>query len=157
MKNYLVSLVVVLVSGFLVSTFSARDAMAASTIKIGVPGAHSGDLASYGLPTVKAAELVIKEVNANGGLLGKKVELLVEDDACKPELAANTAAKLVSQEVDAVIGHICSGATKAALGIYKDAHLVTISPSASSSSLERWRLFFLTADRSAAHLLQPGD
>ena len=40
---------------------------AADAIKLGVAGAHSGDLASYGLPTVKAAELVVKEINAKGG------------------------------------------------------------------------------------------
>ena len=108
---------------------------AADTIKLGVGGAHSGDLASYGLPTVKAAELVVKEINAKGGVLGKQVEILVEDDVCKPEVATNTATKLVSQKVNAVIGHICSGATKAALGIYKDAKLITISPSATNPDL----------------------
>ena len=104
-------------------------------IKIGVAGAHSGDLASYGLPTVKAAELVIEKVNANGGLLGKKVELVIEDDVCKPEVAANTASKLVGENVVAVIGHICSGATKSALGIYKDSNIVCISPSATNPPL----------------------
>lgn len=104
-------------------------------IKIGVAGAHSGDLASYGLPTVKAAELVIEKVNANGGLLGKQVELIIEDDVCKPEVAANTASKLVGENVVAVIGHICSGATKSALGIYKDSNIVCISPSATNPPL----------------------
>ena len=108
---------------------------AADAIKLGVAGAHSGDLASYGLPTVKAAELVVKEINAKGGVLGRQVELLMEDDVCKPEVATNTATKLVSQNVNAVIGHICSGATKAALGIYKDAKLVVISPSATNPEL----------------------
>jgi branched-chain amino acid transport system substrate-binding protein len=108
---------------------------AADAIKLGVAGAHSGDLASYGLPTVKAAELVVKEINVKGGVLGRQVELLVEDDVCKPELATNTATKLVSRNVNAVIGHICSGATKAALGIYKDAKLVVISPSATNPDL----------------------
>jgi branched-chain amino acid transport system substrate-binding protein len=108
---------------------------AADTIKLGVAGAHTGDLASYGLTTVKAAELVVKEVNAKGGILGKQIELLVEDDVCKPEVATNTATKLVSQKVNVVIGHICSGATKAALGIYKDAKIIAISPSATNPDL----------------------
>jgi branched-chain amino acid transport system substrate-binding protein len=108
---------------------------AADAIRLGVAGAHSGDLASYGLPTVKAAEMVVKEINAKGGILGKPVELLVEDDVCKPEVATNTATKLASQNASAVIGHICSGATKAALGIYKDAKLVVISPSATNPEL----------------------
>jgi branched-chain amino acid transport system substrate-binding protein len=106
-----------------------------NTIKIGVAGSHSGDLASYGIPTVRAAEFVVNDVNEKGGVLGKKVELLIEDDVCKPEIATNTATKLVSQGVHAVLGHICSGATKAALGIYKDANIITMSPSATNPPL----------------------
>jgi branched-chain amino acid transport system substrate-binding protein len=105
------------------------------TIKLGVAGAHSGDLASYGLPTVKAAELVVNEINAKGGILGRQVELLIEDDVCKPEVATNTATKLVSNGVHVVLGHICSGATKAALGIYKGSNIVLMSPSATNPSL----------------------
>lgn len=109
--------------------------IAADTIKLGIAGAHTGDLASYGLPTVKAAELVVKEINAKGGVLGKQVELMPEDDVCKPEVATNTATKLVSGGVNVVLGHICSGATKAALGIYKNAKLVVMSPSATNPEL----------------------
>ena len=100
---------------------TAGLALAAEPIKIGVAGAHSGDLASYGLPTLKAAQLIVKDINAKGGINGAPLELLVEDDACKPEIAANTATKLVSGGAKVVIGHICSGATKAALPIYRDA------------------------------------
>jgi branched-chain amino acid transport system substrate-binding protein len=109
--------------------------MAGDTIKLGVAGAQSGDLASYGLPTVKAAELVVAQYNAKGGINGKKVELLIEDDVCKPEVATNTATKLVTDGVDVVLGHICSGATKAALPIYKEAGVVVMSPSATNPAL----------------------
>jgi len=117
------------------TVMSSGTATAAETIKIGVAGAHSGDLASYGIPSVKAAELVVKNINAKGGVLGRQVELLVEDDVCKPEVATNTATKLASQKAVAVVGHICSGATKAALGIYRDAKIVVISPSATNPEL----------------------
>lgn len=108
---------------------------AADTIKLGVAGAHSGDLASYGIPSMKAAELVVKDINAKGGILGKQVELLVEDDVCKPEVATNTATKLLSRGANVVMGHICSGATKAALSIYKDANIICMSPSATNPPL----------------------
>lgn len=113
----------------------SAPAFGADTIKFGVAGAHSGDLASYGLPSVNAAKLVVDQVNANGGVNGMQVELLVEDDVCKPEVATNTATKLVSDGVHVVLGHICSGATKAALPIYKDAGIVVMSPSATSTDL----------------------
>jgi branched-chain amino acid transport system substrate-binding protein len=63
------------------------------------------------------------------------VELLVEDDVCKPEVATNTATKLVSEGAHVVLGHICSGATKAALGIYKDSGIIAMSPSATNPAL----------------------
>ncbi len=109
--------------------------IAGDTIKFGVAGAQSGDLASYGIPTVKAAELVVAAYNAKGGINGKKIELLIEDDVCKPEVATNTATKLVTDGVDVVLGHICSGATKAALPIYKEAGVVVMSPSATNPGL----------------------
>ena len=109
--------------------------MAGDTIKFGVAGAHSGDLASYGLPSVNAAKLVIDQVNAKGGINGKKIEMLVEDDVCKPEVATNTATKLVSQGAEVVLGHICSGATKSALPIYKNANVLVMSPSATNPEL----------------------
>ncbi|MGE4400771.1 MAG: branched-chain amino acid ABC transporter substrate-binding protein [Desulfobulbus sp.] len=115
--------------------FSAGLALADAPIKIGVAGAHSGDLASYGLPTLKAAQLIVKDINSQGGINGNPIELLIEDDACKPEIAINTATKLVSSGVQAVIGHICSDATKAALPIYRDAKVIVISPSATTPDL----------------------
>ena len=131
--NVLIATAVVLAMIFGVSGMAAAEE---GTIKIGVAGAHSGDLASYGIPTVRAATLVVEERNEQfGGIDGKKIELLVEDDVCKPEIATNTATKLVSDGADVVIGHICSGATKAALGIYKDQNLVTMSPSATNPAL----------------------
>ena len=116
------------------STF-ANGQGESDTIKIGVAGAHTGDLAPYGLPTVKAVELAVERWNANGGVLGKQIEILVEDEACDAGIAADVAAKLTGNKVVGVIGHICSGATKAALGIYRDSNIITISPSATNPDL----------------------
>jgi branched-chain amino acid transport system substrate-binding protein len=108
---------------------------AAEPIKLGVAGAHSGDLASYGIPSVRAAQLVVKKRNAMNGVGGRQVEVLVEDDVCKPEVATNTATKLVTEKADVVVGHICSGATKAALGIYNESGIIAMSPSATNPAL----------------------
>ncbi len=133
MKKFLV---VLLITSVLLGAFVSCK-KESDTIKIGVAGAHSGDLASYGLPSVKAAELVVDMYNANGGVLGRQVELVIEDDVCKPEVATNTASKLVGDGVVAVVGHICSGATKAALSIYKDENIIAISPSATNPPLTK--------------------
>lgn len=122
-------------------------AFAAAPIKIGVAGAHSGDLASYGQPTLKGTQLVVKDVNARGGIKGAPIELVVVDDQCKPEAAANVATKLVSEGVKAVVGHICSGPTIAALPIYRDARIVSISPSATTPEFTqsgKYKYFFRT-------------
>ena len=119
----------------LMITGCAKKEEAVQPIKVGVAGPHSGDLASYGIPTVRAAELVVEEINAKGGVLGRPVELLIEDDVCKPEVATNTATKLVSDGAVVVVGHVCSGATKAALGIYNDAGIIVMSPSATNPGL----------------------
>lgn len=114
---------------------SCAKGSGAKEVVVGVAGAHSGDLASYGLPSVNAVKLVADEINAAGGIDGKMIRLVIEDDQCKPEVATNTATKLVGDQVVAVIGHICSGATKAALGIYNDSDIVCISPSATNPPL----------------------
>jgi branched-chain amino acid transport system substrate-binding protein len=130
MKRFSLFLAALLAFATLVSPAAAAD-----TIKLGVAGPHSGDLAPYGIPTMKAAQLVVKKINASGGVLGKQVELLIQDDQCKPEIATNTATKLITQGANVVLGHICSGATKAALGIYNDAKIPVMSPSATNPDL----------------------
>ena len=147
MKNFINKLLLTTIICMVAVFVSLETGFASETVKLGVAGAHSGDLASYGIPSVRAAELVVKEINSKGGVLGREVQLLVEDDVCKPEVATNTATRLISQGVHVVIGHICSGATKAALGIYNDSKIVTMSPSATNPDLTqsgRYPYFFRT-------------
>ncbi len=110
-------------------------AQAADTYKIGVGGAHTGELAAYGMPSLRAVELAADYINSQGGVLGKKVEVVAADDQCKPELAPNAATSLLSEKVIGVVGMICSGATKAAVPIFTDADMILISPSATTPDL----------------------
>ncbi len=133
MGNKLVTVFVAL--ALVASVATAGGQGESEAIRIGVAGAHSGDLASFGLPTVNAAEIIAERVNAEGGLLGRQIELIVEDDQCQADIATNTAAKLVGDGVAAVLGHICSGATRSALGIYTGENIIAVSPSATSPTL----------------------
>ena len=73
MKNYFGKVLVAAIAlVFAVSMVPGAGLAADDTIKLGVAGAHSGDLASYGIPSVKAAELVVKDINAKGGILVRK-------------------------------------------------------------------------------------
>ena len=110
---------------------------AAETIKLGVAGVHSGELAPYGISGLRGVEVAVRQINAQGGVWGRSLEIIVEDDLCKPREAATIATKLVVRGVHAVIGHICSGATLAALEIYNEARIVVLSPSATNPALTR--------------------
>ena len=74
------SILVKMVAAAFVATAFSVPAFAADTIKIGVAGPHTGDLAPYGLPSKDAVEMLAAEVNAKGGVNGKKVELIVVDE-----------------------------------------------------------------------------
>jgi len=119
---------------FVLFTLSGNSA-ADGTIRLGVVGAHSGDLASYGISGLRGATLAVKEINAKGGILNRQVEIFTEDDECQPRIAAGKANKMVIRKVHAVVGHICSGATQAALEVYKDTKIIVISPSATNPYL----------------------
>ncbi|WP_457552091.1 branched-chain amino acid ABC transporter substrate-binding protein [Desulfobacula sp.] len=110
-------------------------AFAADTIKIGSGGVISGDLAPYGISAVRGEQMAVDDLNAKGGMLGKKIELLVGDDVCKPEVSVNMATKLVSDGAQMIVGHVCSGATIAANKIYKDAGLLVVSPASTNDDL----------------------
>ncbi len=129
-------------------------------IIIGVAGAHSGDLAPYGLPPKHTVTLAAEELNKAGGVLGRQIKIVAQDDVCKPGIATDVASKLLSQGVIAVIGHICSGATNAALSVYRGARIPVISPSATSPELTlegRNPYFFRTIPHDAAQAITQAE
>ncbi|MCK5098713.1 MAG: ABC transporter substrate-binding protein, partial [Desulfobacteraceae bacterium] len=131
MKSFVKSLVLVA----LALVVFAAPGFSGDTIKIGAGGVVSGDLAPYGISAVRGYELAIDDLNSKGGILGKKVELIIGDDVCKPEVAVNMAMKLVSDGAQMIAGHVCSGATLAANKIYKDANLLVVSPASTNDGL----------------------
>ncbi|MFM0206910.1 branched-chain amino acid ABC transporter substrate-binding protein [Paraburkholderia sediminicola] len=80
------------------------------TIKIGVPVPLSGSSANAGTDILNGAKLAAAKVNAAGGVLGKQIELVPEDDACDAQTAVQAAQKLVDAGVVAVAGGYCSSA-----------------------------------------------
>lgn len=113
----------------------SRLCFANDTIKLGVAGAHSGEVGKYGIPLLRAAEMVVKEINDNGGILGKQVELIAKDDKCQKNLAAKVAKAFISEGVPLIMGHMCTPATWAALKEYKNSKRIVMSPSATSPDL----------------------
>ncbi len=103
-------------------------------LKIGFGGALLGNLAAYGNSGYYGLEHVVLKTNAEGGLLGKQIEIVKEDDGCDPALASSAASKLLGEGVTLVLGHTCSGATLSALSAYGNKVLL-ISPSATDVSI----------------------
>ncbi|MGD9368368.1 MAG: branched-chain amino acid ABC transporter substrate-binding protein [Desulfobacteraceae bacterium] len=133
-KRYFLQLVLLGAGVFLMLSF-ADARFADDPIRLGVVGVYSGELAPFGLSGLRGAQLAVEVINNKGGILGRRIKLFVEDDNCKPIRAATKAAKMVAEDVIAVIGHTCSGATQAALEIYTDANIIVISPSATNPAL----------------------
>ena len=100
-------------------------------IRIGVAGSFSDPI---GLPMKLAAELAAEEINAEGGINGRRLELVARDDYGDPDSAVFVASDLYASEVSAVVGHLFSGLTLAAAPVYNggDDPVVAISPSSSA-------------------------
>ena len=97
---------------------AAGPACAQETIKIGVIEPLTGSVAYNGQAFVNGAKLAVKQRNAASGVLGRKVELVVEDDQCLPANSVNAMEKLAQRDkVAAVLGAFCSSATAAIMPV----------------------------------------
>lgn len=104
-------------------------------IVLGMLIPQSGSEAAIGPYMSNAAQLAIDEINAKGGVLGRKLELKTADDACDAQSAAAGANKLVTEGVDVSVGGYCSGATLPTLPIFGKAGIPMIIPAANSQEL----------------------
>jgi branched-chain amino acid transport system substrate-binding protein len=107
----------------------------AGTIKIGLEGPMTGDYAYEGQGFEKAVKLLVDQTNEAGGINGRQIELVIEDDAGDPTQAALVAQRLVDAGVVAVIGAYNSTATEPASEIYNEAGLLHITPSSTATRL----------------------
>jgi branched-chain amino acid transport system substrate-binding protein len=102
-------------------------------ILIGEYGSLTGTTATFGQSTDHAIQMAFDEINAAGGLLGKKVRVIVEDDQSKPEEAATAVTKLINQNhVVAMLGEVSSSRSLAAAPICQANKVPMISPSSTN-------------------------
>jgi branched-chain amino acid transport system substrate-binding protein len=98
----------------------APFAIAQETVRIGVVQPLTGPVAYDGNIYVNTAKMLVDEMNAKGGVLGKRIELVVEDGACNPAQSVNAAEKLVVRDkVVALLGAFCSTSTAAMMEVSK--------------------------------------
>ncbi|NGM88019.1 branched-chain amino acid ABC transporter substrate-binding protein [Parapusillimonas sp. SGNA-6] len=119
-----------LAAGMLMST-----GVAAQNIKIAVAGPFTGALTQYGTMVKEGVDTAVEQINAAGGVLGKKLEAVTIDDGCEPKQGPVVANRVVNDEIHYVVGHVCSGATIAATNIYNSEGVVMVTPSATSPAV----------------------
>ncbi|MBS3062356.1 MAG: ABC transporter substrate-binding protein [Candidatus Diapherotrites archaeon] len=107
------------------------------SIKIGSLQPMTGEAASWGQNGVAGARMAVEEINAAGGVLGRRLELVAEDDKCSSE-GVTAITKLINvDQVDAIIGPDCSASGAAALPVAQKAGVPVVIISASNPTLTR--------------------
>jgi branched-chain amino acid transport system substrate-binding protein len=136
-RRVLPVLAVCAVAGALPGAWSIPKALAADgTIHIAASSPLTGSAAAYGIETMNGVRLAVEEINAAGGIGGKKVELAEYDDQCDPTPAATAANQIISDSsIIAVVGNVCSSATLAQMPIFRRVKMPVIAATASSPQL----------------------
>jgi branched-chain amino acid transport system substrate-binding protein len=114
----------------------AQTADSSGDIPVGVYGALTGSEAAFGTSTVNGVRIAADEINAAGGVLGRKIRLVVEDDQGRAEEAASVVTKLItSDSVVALIGENSSNQSLAAAPIAQANGVPMISPSSTNPAV----------------------
>src|SRR5262245_44546171 len=110
-------------------------ATAQDAIKIGVITDRVASAKFYAEPVTRGVELGAKVINAKGGVLGKKLDLIIEDDQNKPDVSAAKARKLVDDGVVAIISNTGSPATQQAQTVSLEKKTLHLTPANSADTL----------------------
>jgi branched-chain amino acid transport system substrate-binding protein len=114
-------------------TLSCGERGSGKEILVGEYGSLTGGIATFGISTKNASEMAFDEINKKGGVLGKQIKLLVEDDQSKPEEAGTAVTKLINQDhVVAMLGHVASSHSLAAAPICQSNKVPMITPSSTN-------------------------
>lgn len=114
----------------------AQTTDSSGDIPVGVYGALTGDQAAFGTSTVNGVRIAAEEINAAGGVLGRKIRLVIEDDQGRAEEAASVVTKLITaNNVVALIGENSSNQSLAAAPIAQSNGVPMISPSSTNPAV----------------------
>jgi branched-chain amino acid transport system substrate-binding protein len=104
----------------------------AQDISVAVAGPMTGSESAFGRQMKNGADLAVADLNAAGGVNGKKLALQVGDDACDPKQARSVAEKLASSKVQFVAGHFCSSSSIPASEAYAEGNVLQITPASTN-------------------------
>ena len=114
------------------ASLALSTAAFAQDTTIAVAGPMTGGESAFGRQMKNGAEQAVADLNAAGGLLGKKLALDVEDDACDPKQARSIAEKIGSAKIPFVAGHYCSSSSIPASEAYADGNVLQITPASTN-------------------------
>ena len=101
---------------------------ASAQIKIGSVLSYTGPASFLGDPEKKTLEMYVADINAKGGVNGKKLQLFIYDDGANPNNARTFATRLIEQDkIDAMVGGSTTGATLAMIPLFEEAKIPFIS------------------------------
>jgi branched-chain amino acid transport system substrate-binding protein len=131
------------------ASLAAAGATSAQEVKIGVAGPLTGANAAFGAQLKMGAEQAAADVNARGGINGRKVLLSFGDDAADPKQGVSVANKFVGDGITFVIGHFNSGVTEPASNVYAENGVFMITPAATNPKITTrglWNVFRTCGD-----------
>ncbi len=135
-KRCLKAFVVGLLSVLLLAACSTGSSGDGDTIKIGANLELSGNVASYGQSILEGIKLAVEEINNDGGIDGKKIEIVEMDNKSESAEAVSVATRLISEEkVLAIIGSATTGNTAAQIDIANKEKVIVLTPSGTSPTL----------------------
>jgi branched-chain amino acid transport system substrate-binding protein len=125
-----------LAAAAVIAALSASPSHAADTIKIGVDGPFTGGSSSMGVSMRDGVLLAINEINAKGGVLGRKLEPVLRDDEAKNERGVQIAQELIEREkVVATVGYINTGVALASQRFFQEAKIPVINNVATGTAI----------------------
>lgn len=114
------------------ASVALTTAALAQDITVAVASSMTGGEAAFGRQFRNGAEQAVSDINAAGGVLGKKLVLDVEDDACDPKQARSIAEKIAGSKIPFVAGHYCSSSSIPASEAYADGNVLQITPASTN-------------------------
>jgi branched-chain amino acid transport system substrate-binding protein len=114
------------------TTMALSTAALAEDLTIAVAGPMTGGQAAFGRQMKNGADMAVADLNAAGGVLGKKIALDAEDDACDPKQARSVAEKIGGAKIPFVAGHFCSSSSIPASEAYADSNVLQITPASTN-------------------------
>src|SRR5512143_534517 len=112
----------------LLIVLTIAPAFAAETIKVGAILAVTGPASFLGAPEARTLEMMVEEINAKGGIKGKKIELIIKDSGASPEKALSFAKQLIEEDkVLAIIGPSTSGETMKIKNVAEEGKTILLS------------------------------